>query len=37
MNRIVDELFACSEPKYSPDGKPSLLTLSMAELANMFK
>ncbi len=37
MNRIVDELFACSEPKYSPDGKACLLTLTMAELANMFK
>ena len=37
MNRIVDELFACNEPKYSPDGKACLLTLSMAELANMFK
>lgn len=37
MNRMVDELFACSEPKYSPDGKACLLTLSMAELANMFK
>ncbi len=37
MNRLVDELFACSEPKYSPDGKACLLTLNMAELANMFK
>lgn len=37
MNRIVDELFACSEPKYSPDGKACLLTLTMSELANMFK
>ncbi|MFA9215143.1 MAG: DNA mismatch repair endonuclease MutL [Candidatus Methylacidiphilales bacterium] len=37
MNRMVDELFACSEPKYSPDGKACLLTLSMADLANMFK
>lgn len=37
MNRIVDELFACSEPKYSPDGKACLLTFSMSELANMFK
>lgn len=37
MNRMVDELFACSEPKYSPDGKACLLTLSMVDLANMFK
>jgi DNA mismatch repair protein MutL len=37
MNRLVDELFACKEPKYSPDGKSCLLTLSMADLANMFK
>lgn len=37
MNRLVDELFACNEPKYSPDGKACLLTLNMLELANMFK
>jgi DNA mismatch repair protein MutL len=37
MNRMVDELFACNEPKYSPDGKACLLTLSMVDLANMFK
>lgn len=37
MNRLVDELFACSEPKYSPTGKACILTLTLEELEKLFK
>ncbi|MBC7382173.1 MAG: DNA mismatch repair endonuclease MutL [Bacteroidia bacterium] len=36
MNRLVDELFACSEPQFAPDGKACIKTLSLAEIAKMF-
>ncbi len=36
MNSLVDELFACSEPQFAPDGKACIKTLSLAEIAKMF-
>lgn len=37
MNQLLDELFACNEPKYSPAGKACILTLSLDQLSTMFK
>ncbi|MFI5150072.1 MAG: DNA mismatch repair endonuclease MutL [Bacteroidia bacterium] len=37
MNRIVDELFACSMPYSTPDGKPTVLTFGLDELERRFK
>ncbi len=36
MNRLIDELFACKEPNYAPDGKPCLTTLSMVQLFELL-
>jgi DNA mismatch repair protein MutL len=36
INRLIDELFACKEPNYAPDGKPCLTTLSMAQLFELL-
>lgn len=36
MNSLVDELFACTEPQFAPDGKACIKTLSLAEIAKMF-
>lgn len=36
MNELIDELFACAEPKYAPDGKACIKTLSLEEIAKMF-
>jgi DNA mismatch repair protein MutL len=32
MNMLIDELFACKEPNYAPDGKVCLTTLSLQQL-----
>jgi len=37
MRTLIDQLFACSNPKYSPDGKPCILTLSLEEISRLFK
>ena len=36
MNSLVDELFACAEPQFAPDGKPCVKTLTLAEIAKLF-
>ncbi|MCH8903450.1 MAG: DNA mismatch repair endonuclease MutL [Bacteroidetes bacterium] len=36
MNNIIDQLFACSNPYLSPSGKPTLVTLSIEDLAKLF-
>lgn len=36
MNRLVDELFACSEPQYSPDGRPCVSKLTLQDIGKMF-
>ena len=37
MQSIVDELFACQSPNYSPDGKPAITILAMEELDKKFR
>jgi DNA mismatch repair protein MutL len=37
MSMIIDELFACSIPDYSPDGNKCLIKLSMEDLFGMFE
>lgn len=36
MNNLIDELFACSEPNFSPGGKPTFITISLEELEKKF-
>lgn len=36
MNQLIDELFACKEPTYSPDGKPCLKMLSLDDVRKLF-
>jgi DNA mismatch repair protein MutL len=33
MKQLIDELFACENPYYSPTGQQTLLTLTLEELA----
>ena len=37
MATLIDELFACKMPYYSPDGKPVLITIAGGELDKKFK
>lgn len=37
MTRLIDELFACKTPYFSPDGRPTLITVSAQELSKKFK
>ena len=37
MSMIIDELFACSIPDYSPDGNKCLIKLSVEDLFGMFE
>ncbi len=36
MNTLVDELFACEEPKFAPDGSACIKTLTLIEISKMF-
>jgi DNA mismatch repair protein MutL len=36
MNRLVDELFACSDPQFSPDGRPCVSKLTLQDISKMF-
>mgnify|MGYP000330200328 CR=1 FL=1 len=36
MNTLIDELFACSQPEYAPNGKKTYLTVSLDELEKQF-
>lgn len=36
MHRLVDSLFACAEPRYSPDGRPCVSKLTLEEIGKMF-
>jgi DNA mismatch repair protein MutL len=36
MNMLIDELFACKEPNYAPDGKVCLTTLNMQQLLELL-
>jgi len=37
MNALADELFSCEMPYQTPSGKPTLIALSMDELADKFR
>jgi DNA mismatch repair protein MutL len=36
INTLIDELFACSQPEYAPNGKKTYLTVSLDELEKQF-
>jgi DNA mismatch repair protein MutL len=36
MNRLVDELFACTDPQFSPDGRPCVSKLTLQDISKMF-
>jgi DNA mismatch repair protein MutL len=37
MHNLVDQLFACEYPFYSPSGKPVIVSMELDELARRFK
>ena len=37
MSQLIDELFACKTPYFSPGGLPALITISSDELDRKFK
>ncbi|MDP2189346.1 MAG: DNA mismatch repair endonuclease MutL [Sphingobacteriaceae bacterium] len=37
MQQLIDELFACENPYYTPDGKQTLLTLTLEEVLQRLK
>ena len=37
MHNLVDQLFACEHPFYSPNGKPVIISMELDELARKFK
>lgn len=36
MNAMMDQLFACQQPNYTPDGKPTFVLLGLDKIANFF-
>ncbi len=36
MRDLVDQLFACSNPNYAPDGRKTFILMSMESIANQF-
>ncbi|MEJ2003889.1 MAG: DNA mismatch repair endonuclease MutL [Cyclobacteriaceae bacterium] len=36
MRDLVDQLFACSNPNYAPDGRATFILMSMESIANQF-
>ena len=37
MKKLVDQLFACSQPNYTPSGKPTVKIIDLAEIETYFK
>ncbi|MDE5759474.1 MAG: hypothetical protein K2I11_00590, partial [Bacteroides sp.] len=37
MSNLVDSLFACPSPNYTPDGKTILATIREEEIEKLFK
>lgn len=37
MNHLVDSLFACQQPYFSPSGKPTIVTFTLDELEKKFE
>ena len=36
MNLIIDKLFACKNPKYTPEGKQNYIELGIEKVENLF-
>lgn len=36
MRALIDQLFACGNPNYAPDGRPTFCILELEKLANFF-
>jgi len=36
MQSLVDQLFACEEPFFAPNGKPAIITMDLEELSRKF-
>jgi DNA mismatch repair protein MutL len=36
MNNLIGELFACEEPRYTPDGRPVIVTFEPREVSARF-
>ena len=36
MNLIIDKLFACNNPKYTPEGKQNYIELGIEKVENLF-
>lgn len=37
MNQLINDLFNCEQPYYSPSGKPTLITFTLEDMAKRFK
>ena len=37
MDELIDQLFACEQPNYTPAGKPTFVILSLDKIASLFK
>ncbi len=37
MNNLVDQLFACQNPFYAPDGKPVIISLTLEDILAKFR
>jgi DNA mismatch repair protein MutL len=36
MTTLIDQLFASSNPNYSPDGTPTLVMLTLEKIGSLF-
>lgn len=36
MQTLIDELFACAQPNFAPNGKPTFITITLEEVRKMF-
>ncbi|MEN9002464.1 MAG: hypothetical protein ABF242_09150, partial [Flavobacteriales bacterium] len=37
ITQLTDELFACSQPEYLPNGKRTFITVTLTDLEKQFK
>jgi DNA mismatch repair protein MutL len=36
MNKLIEQLFASSNPNYTPDGNPTLVLLNLEKINSFF-
>jgi DNA mismatch repair protein MutL len=36
MRQLIDQLFACSQPQYAPDGRLTFITFGLSDLEKLF-